>query len=122
MIRSFGSKAAFLDAKIESELIDIEPEDAAERDAAALKAAAQHARQTARADAIDRLVSEWGSERGAHDRLRSASVGIERLHRLEAAPLREPDELVRVMRVARVSWSTLSVRTNLSRQALMKHL
>jgi len=50
------------------------------------------------------------------------SAELERLHRQETALLRERDELVRVMRVAEVSWSTLSMRTKLSRQALMKRL
>lgn len=94
----------------------------AKRDAAASKAAAQRARETARADAVDRLASKWGSERGAHDRLSTVSSELERLHRQEAALLRERDELVRVMRVAEVSWSALSMRTKLSRQALMKRL
>ena len=91
----------------------------AKRDAAASKAAAQRARETARADAVDRLASKWRSERGAHDRLSTVSSELERLHRQEAALLRERHELVRVMRVAEVSWSTLSMRTK-SRQALMK--
>ncbi len=94
----------------------------AKRDAAASKAAAQRTRETARAGAVDRLASKWGSERGAHDRLSTVSAELERLHRQETALLRERDELVRVMRVAEVSWSTLSMRTKLSRQALMKRL
>jgi hypothetical protein len=50
------------------------------------------------------------------------SAELERLHRQETALLRERDELVRVMRLAEVSWSALSMRTKLSRQALMKRL
>lgn len=94
----------------------------AKRDAAASKAAAQRASEIARADAVVRLGSKWGSERGAHDRLSAISAQLEQLHRQEAALLRERDELVRVMRTADVSWSTLSMRTKLSRQALMKRL
>lgn len=93
----------------------------AKRDAAAPKAAAQRARETASADAVDRLASNWGSERGAHDRLSAVSSELERLHRQEAALLRERDELVSVMRVAEVSL-VHAEHADLSRQALMERL
>lgn len=67
-----------------------------------------------------RLARRWGSERAALDRLSALSRDLEKLHRDESRMLREPDALVQLLRHSGQSWTALSARTKLSRQALMK--
>lgn len=87
----------------------------AEEHAAADLAAAQQ-----RAATEKRLLKRWGSARGALDRLGALSRELERIHREESKLLRERDDLVTLLRAEGQSWITLSLRTKLSRQALMK--
>ena len=69
-----------------------------------------------------RLTRKWGSERAALDRLSALSRDLEKLHREESRLLRERDALVRLLRRGGHSWASLSSRTKLSRQALMKRI
>lgn len=69
-----------------------------------------------------RLTRRWGSERAALDRLSAVSRDLEKLHREESRLLRERDALVQMLRRGGQSWTTLSARTQLSRQALMKRI
>ncbi|MGC5223872.1 hypothetical protein ACPW96_14970 [Micromonospora sp. DT81.3] len=76
----------------------------------------------ARAARERQLIKRWGSAHGALNRLGSLSKELDRLHRQEANLLAERDELVNVLRANGQTWSALSSRTNLSRQALMKRI
>ena len=67
-----------------------------------------------------RLARKWGSDRAALDRLSALSRDLEKLHREESRMLRERDALVQMLRRSGQSWTALSARTKLSRQALMK--
>lgn len=67
-----------------------------------------------------RLDRRWGDSRSGLDRLSALSRDLENLHRDEAKLLRERDELVSWLRGRGQSWVSLSSRTKLSRQALMK--
>ncbi|KQZ83132.1 hypothetical protein ASD56_12445 [Microbacterium sp. Root166] len=69
-----------------------------------------------------RLTRKWGSDRAALDRLSALSRDLEKLHREESGLLRERDALVQMLRRGGHSWTALSSRTKLSRQALMKRL
>lgn len=92
------------------------------------RTAKREAAETRASDARERVAREqqvlrrWGTPRGALDRLGVVSRELERLHRDEAKLLRERDELVAAMRSAGEGWNSLSARTKLSRQALMKRL
>lgn len=55
-------------------------------------------------------------------RLSEISKSLSKLHRDEAALLRERDMLVAHLRKQEVSWSSLATRTGLSRQALSKRM
>ena len=85
---------------------------------------AEHKRREAaeRAAADVRLMRKWGSGVAALDRLSALSRELEKLHREQTQLLRERDELVEWLRRSEHSWTTLSARTNLSRQALMKRI
>jgi hypothetical protein len=67
-----------------------------------------------------KLADRWGDEKRALSRLSALSAELERLHRQEVALLGERDELIRNLRLTGNSWASLSARTKLSRQALMK--
>lgn len=67
-----------------------------------------------------RLTRKWRDARSGLDRLSTISRDLERLHREEVRLLRERDQLVQWLRGQGQSWVTLSARTGLSRQALMK--
>lgn len=69
-----------------------------------------------------RLARKWGSDRAALDRLSALSRELEKLHREEFRLLRERDALVQMLRRGGQSWASLSSRTKLSRQALMKRM
>ena len=69
-----------------------------------------------------RLTRKWGSDRAALDRLSALSRDLEKLHREESRLLRERDALVQLLRRGGQSWTALSARTKLSRQALMKRV
>ena len=88
----------------------------------AKREAAEHERREAaeHAAADARLTRKWGSGAVALDRLSALSRELEKLHREQARLLRERDELIRWLRRNDHSWTMLSARTNLSRQALMK--
>jgi len=71
--------------------------------------------------ALDRrLARKWHNGRSGLDRLSALSRDLERLHRDETRLLQERDQLVHWLRSQGQSWVSLSARTNLSRQALMK--
>jgi hypothetical protein len=53
-------------------------------------------------------------------RLSEIAKSLVKLHREETALLRERDELIAQLRKQEVPWSTLAMRTGLSRQALSK--
>jgi hypothetical protein len=55
-------------------------------------------------------------------RLGDLSKSLVRLHREEAKLLRERDALIAKLRAQDVPWSSLSMRTGLSRQALSKRV
>lgn len=55
-------------------------------------------------------------------RLGDLSMSLVRLHREEAKLLRERDALIAKLRAQDVQWSSLSMRTGLSRQALSKRV
>lgn len=69
-----------------------------------------------------RLSRKWGSDRAALDRLSALSRDLEKLHREESRLLQERDALVQMLRRGGQSWTALSARTKLSRQALMKRI
>lgn len=69
-----------------------------------------------------RLTRKWGSDRAALDRLSAVSRDLEKLHLEESRLLRERDALVQMLRRGGQNWTTLSARTQLSRQALMKRI
>ena len=54
------------------------------------------------------------------NRLSEIAKSLVKLHREETALLRERDELIAQLRKRDVPWSTLAMRTGLSRQALSK--
>lgn len=96
-------------------------EAAQEREIEALKQADRERRELDERDLLDRrLARKWGSARSGLDRLSALSKELERLHRDEAGLLQERDELVSWLRRNGHSWTSLSARTRLSRQALMK--
>lgn len=98
-------------------------ETAREREEVAREAAESERREAAeRASADVRLDRKWGSGAAALGRLSALSRELEKLHRDEARLLRERDELVGWLRRNDHRWTTLSARTNLSRQALMKRI
>ena len=86
--------------------------------------AEEHDRRQAdeRAAADHRLAQKWGREAAALDRLSAISRELEKLHREEARLLHDRDELVHWLRQGGQSWTMLSARTRLSRQALMKRI
>ena len=98
------------------------------------KREAAQARQTEAIDRADRerqnvedeaalnrqLTRKWRDARSGLERLSVLSRDLERLHREEARRLQERDQLVQWLRGQGQSWVTLSARTGLSRQALMK--
>lgn len=92
----------------------------AKRDAAQNRQSDQLAREAAAAKAAQRLVDRWGGDHEALKRLGALSTELERLHKQETVLLRERDQLVRDLRETGSSWASLSSRTRLSRQALMK--
>lgn len=92
---------------------DAQPREAEERD---------QRNEDERAAAERRLVQKWGADSSALDHLSALSREVEKLHREEARLLRERDELVRWLRHRGHSWSMISTRTKLSRQALMKRM
>lgn len=94
----------------------------AKREAALKRQIDQRERDAAVARAAKRLADRWGGARGALNRLSALSSELERLHKQEAALLRERDELVVMLRETGSSWNALSARTKLSRQALMKRI
>lgn len=73
-----------------------------------------------RAEVDRRLTRKWRDARSGLERLSTLSRDLERLHREEARLLQERDQLVHWLRGRGQSWVTLSARTKLSRQALMK--
>ena len=96
-------------------------EVAQERQIEALEQADRERRDSDERDVLDRrLARKWGSPRLGLDRLSTLSKELEKLHREEARLLRERDELVSWLRRSGQSWISLSSRTRLSRQALMK--
>jgi hypothetical protein len=96
-------------------------EAAHERQIEALEQADRERRESDERDALDRrLARKWGSARSGLDRLSALSRELEKLHREEARLVRERDELVNWLRRGGHTWTSLSARTRLSRQALMK--
>lgn len=96
-------------------------EAAETRRAEAIEAAERAEIEAARRIAeINRLASRWRTDRAALDRLSALSRELDRLHREEAKLLSERDSLVARLRDSGHSWNSLSSRTRLSRQALMK--
>jgi hypothetical protein len=96
-------------------------EAAHERQIEALERADRELREFDERDALDRrLARKWGTARSGLDRLSALSKELEKLHLEEARLLRERDELVSWLRRSGQSWISLSARTRLSRQALMK--
>jgi hypothetical protein len=86
------------------------------------RAEAERIADEAKAAFERRLTRKWGSDRAALDRLSALSRDLEGLHREEARLLRERDALVQMLRRGGHSWTALSARTKLSRQALMKRV
>ncbi len=80
----------------------------------------QRERDFAVARTAKKLVDKYGDERGALARLSANAGELQQLHKQEAKLLRERDELVGDLRQTGNSWASLSARTGLSRQALMK--
>jgi len=96
-------------------------EAAHERERDALAQAERERRETDERAALDRrLARRFGSERSGLVRLSSLSHELENLHREESRLLQERDELIGWLRRGGQSWASLSARTKLSRQALMK--
>ena len=94
----------------------------AKREAALNGQIDQREHAAAIAGAAKRLADRWGGKRDALNRLSALSSELERLHKQEAALLRDRDELVAMLRETGSSWNALSARTKLSRQALMKRV
>jgi len=98
-------------------------ESARAREAEAREAEEQDRREADKlAAAASRLVRKWGSQATALDRISALSRDLENLHREEARLLHERDDLVHWLRRCGQSWTMLSARTGLSRQALMKRM
>ena len=95
-------------------------ETAHAREEVALEAAEYEHREAAeRVAAVVRMARKWGSGAVALDRLSALSRELENVHREQTRLLRERDGLVGWLRRNDHSWTTISARTNLSRQALM---
>ena len=101
----------------------------AKRDTArAHEAEAREVAELARREADERaatdrrLARKWTTDASALDHLSAVSRALEKLHRDEARLLHERDDLVQWLRRSGQSWTMLSARTNLSRQALMKRM
>ena len=96
-------------------------EAAHERQIEALERADRELREFDERDTLDRrLARKWGTAHSGLERLSALSKELEKLHLEEARLLRERDELVSWLRRSGQSWISLSGRTRLSRQALMK--
>jgi len=68
---------------------------------------------------------EWEKQKAQQAELRrlgDLSKSLVKLHREEAKLLKERDALIATLRAQDVSWSSLSMRTGLSRQALSKRV
>jgi hypothetical protein len=94
----------------------------AKREAALGRQLVQQERQAAELRASRKLIDRWGDEQRALSRLSAIASELGELHQEQAALLRERDDLVLTLRQTGSSWSALSSRTNLSRQALMKRI
>lgn len=90
--------------------------------AAARNAAREAARDAARraADAADELEKGWGGRVDALDELGRLSEALTALQHEEQKLRDQRDDLIDALRGAGASWTSLALRTGLSRQALIK--
>lgn len=95
----------------------------AQRDAAAVRnAVREDARAAARraAEALEALEDGWGGRTRALNELDELSQALVKLQTEELKLRTQRDELIDALRAAGASWTLLTLRTRLSRQALIK--